>query len=154
LTVLDPERTWWGFVSRPDAIRFLHRFGQEWRAILGEPGLAEARVFHPGADLHWRDGRGVVIEEGSREQLDAEPPPGTIALGGAGWLARERRSRLWGEYLDGSDFWYEEAIPDPLRYEGVSPGQHHRYVFVRYREYVQRGSVRFVRFLRLEGGRR
>lgn len=149
---LDPELTWWGYVARPDGIRFLHRSGDEWQNALAEPGLVEARIFHPGADLRWLHDRGVVLEETSEEDLDADLQPDVLRLGGDGWWARDRRSRLWGEYLEDTETWYEESIPDPVRYEGIAPGHHHRYVFLHYREYVRHGAVRFVRFLRLQGG--
>ena len=148
------EGKWWGYEARPAAIRWLYRPREEWLQILGEETLVEARIFRAEVDIHWLDGRGVVIEEVSEEGREAELPPGAVYLGGDDWMVRQRRSRLWGEDLEGSDVWYEEMIPDPLRYEGIAAGPDQRYIFLRYREYVHEGAVRFVRFLKLEGGSR
>lgn len=148
-----PGTAWWGYLARPDSIRFLHRSGEEWRRLLGDPDLVEARVFHRGADLHWLDGRGVVLEDVPPAASDREVA-GAQTIGGDGWWVRERRSRLWGKHLEGTEVWYEEVIPDPLRYEGIDAGPPQLYVFLCYREYVRGGAVRFVRFLGLEGGKR
>lgn len=151
---LETPGDWWGYLARPDTIRFLRQPGEAWRQDLADPALVEARIFRPEADLHWLEDRGVLLEAVFQDGTEAADPAGTTRIGGPGWAARDRRSRLWGEHLEGTETWYEEAIPDPLCYPGISPGLETRYVFLRYREYVRAGTVRFVRFLSLEGGAR
>lgn len=73
-----------GYLATPAGIRFLYRPGAEWRELLAGPALVEARVFHLGADLHWLDGRGVLLQEVTQAQLAAEPPPDAISVGGHG----------------------------------------------------------------------
>lgn len=152
--VLETPGDCWGYLARPDTIRFLHQPGEAWRQDLADPSLVEARIFRPEADLHWLEDRGVLLEAISQDGTETAVAPGSIRIGGRGWAARDRRSRLWGEHLEGTETWYEEAIPDPLSYPEIPPGPEARYVFLRYREYVRAGVVRFVRFLSLEGGAR
>jgi hypothetical protein len=137
-----PQEPSWGFYTIATEARLLHAPAARWQEIAARSDLQELRVFNPDRDLHWRAGRGVELTASS------EPGGPEPTIGGAGWLQRDRRSRLWGEHLQG-DRWYEERIPDPLRYEGLTPA---RYAFLVYREYVQAGAVRYVRYLGVEGG--
>ncbi|HET9212194.1 MAG TPA: hypothetical protein VFR03_17455 [Thermoanaerobaculia bacterium] len=139
---LPPEPSW-GFYTTPAEARLLRAPNTRWREIASLPELQELRVFSTERDLHWQAGRGVELSVVSGADDGA-----ALAVGGAKWLQRERRSRLWGEHLAG-DLWYEERIPDPLRYEGLAPA---RYAFLRYREYVRDGAVVYVRYLGVEGG--
>lgn len=151
---LDSASDLWGFAATAARAELGRYPAERWRELLAQPRLVEARLFDGTWDLHWLDGRGVLLEvaepgDGSRGQTEQ---PGDFRIAGDGWLQRDRRSRLWGEWLEGTDTWYEERIPDPLRYEGIAPGLDHRYVFLRYREYVRDGRVEYVRYLEVEGG--
>jgi hypothetical protein len=133
----------WGFYTTPGEARLLRAPLGRWQEIASLPRLQELRVFGPERDLHWLAGRGVELSTGSDPGVSESQ-----RIGGAGWLQRERRSRLWGEHL-AEDRWYEERIPDPLRYEGLAPS---RFAFLLYREYVRDGVVGYVRYLGVEGG--
>ncbi len=140
----------WGFYTTPTKARLLRRRGLEWSELLAWPRLVEARLFAAGCDARWLEDRGIVLElVPPGEARDGE---GEEGIGGAGWLQRDRRSRLWGSWLEGSEAWYEERIPDPLFYRGLPPGPENRFPFLRYREYVRRGVVEMVRYLAVEGG--
>lgn len=149
---LAPAADCWGYLATPAAIRLLHRPGPEWATLLAEPRLAEARIWNPRLDLRWRDGRGVLLRVADPEAAGDGSPGET--LGGDGWWLRDRRSRLWGEWLEATGLWYEERIPDPIAYPGLEPGPENRNPFLRYREYVHGGVVAHLRFVKLEGGPR
>lgn len=138
---LTPDSRSWGFYTTPAEARLLRAPVERWAEVAGLPHLQELRLFGPEGDFHWREGSGVAIT----------PAPGG-APGSPGWWQRDRRSRLWGERLEGTESWYEERIPDPLFYEGLLPGAEERYAFLLYREYVYAGAVRYVRYLGVEGG--
>ena len=140
LAGLAPDAPLWGYLLTPSEARLCRLPAREWERQLASPRVQEARVFGAGRDLHWLDGRGVLL------QVDSSGP-----IGGEGWLERERCSRLWGEWLEDTGTWYEERIPDPLRYEGLEARKEHRNAFLRYREYVREGSVQYVRYLAVEG---
>jgi hypothetical protein len=140
---LDPAGDFWGFYTTPAEARLLRAPADRWREVAEQPWLQELRVFGPDRDLRWQGDRGVALTL-SEAGL----------VGGSGWLQRDRRSRLWGEWLEGTDTWYEERIPEPLRYSGLAPGTAHRYAFLGYREYVQDGVVRYVRYVEVVGGDR
>lgn len=133
----------WGFSTTVTEARLFHGPAARWLELARSPDLLELRVFSPGRDVHWLGSRGVeLVVAGPAE------PGGAPMIGGPGWLVRDRRSRLWGEWLR-DDLWYEERIPDPLRYEGLAGS---RYAFLRYLEYVRGGRVCHVRCLAVEGG--
>jgi hypothetical protein len=136
----------WGFWTTPARAGLGRRAAAEWQAVLSDPRLLEARVFGEALDLHWLAGRGFCLRP-------AGAAPGEAIGGGEEWLERERRSRLWGEWLAEAAGWYEERIPDPQRYEGLVPGRD-VLAFLVYREYVAAGVVRYVRYLRVEGAPR
>lgn len=152
----DPEATMWGMAATAARAELGLHPVERWREILERPRLIEARLFDETLDLHWLEGRGVVLEvAGSNAAEDGhDQPPPAERIEGEAWLQRDRRSRLWGEWLEDTETWYEERIPDPLRYPGIEPGAHHRYVFLRYREYLREGRVEYVRYLGVEGGER
>jgi hypothetical protein len=145
---LDPAGTCWGWYTTPTEARLLRAEADHWAEVAAQPNLQQLRVFALDRDLAWLVDRGVA--------LSVVPPPGGESapelIGGPGWLQRDRRSRLWGEHLEGTDTWYEERIPDPLLYEGLAPGAENRYAFLRYREYVRSGVVLYVRYIAVEGG--
>ena len=140
---LESEKTYWGFWIIPTRVRLERRSAADWRDVLREPHLQEARIFSRSLDLHWLDGRGLVVAPGAGD--------GT-SVGGDGWLERSRKSRLWGEWLEGTRAWYEERIPDPHEYVGLEPGPQNRFAFLRYREYLRDGQVRTIRYEGVEGG--
>jgi hypothetical protein len=152
---LDPAATLWGMAATAARAELGRYPVERWRQILERPRLIEARLFDETRDLHWLEGRGVVLEvAGSGAAGDGpDRSPPAERIGGDAWLQRDRCSRLWGEWLEDTDTWYEERIPDPLRYPGIEPGAGHRYVFLRYREYIREGRVEYVRYLGLEGGK-
>lgn len=150
--VLQDGEPYWGFFSTPAEIRLEQASGAAWREHLAHPRLLEVRVFSGDLDLHWREGRGVLLEEEAAPA--AALAGGAICIGGPGWMGREQRSRLWGEHLEGTDTFYEGRIPDPWRYPGLTPGPAQRYAFLRYREYLKEGVVRHVRYLEIVGGER
>ncbi len=146
VTSLPLETPCWGFYTTPTTARLLRAPRNRWEEIAALPHLQELRVFGPERDLHWLGDRGV--------ELAVVPAPSSSSpdrIGGPGWLQRDRRSRLWGELLGDTGTWYEERIPDPLRYEGLGS---HRFAFLVYREYVQAGVVRYVRYVEVQGGAR
>jgi hypothetical protein len=145
---LDPAGTYWGWYTTPTEARLLRTAAGHWDEVAARLHLQELRVFAPDRDLVWQVDRGVALSVVPRP--GGEPAPDLI--GGLGWLQRDRRSRLWGEHLEGTDTWYEERIPDPLQYEGFAPGTANRYAFLRYREYVRSGVVLYVRYIAVEGG--
>jgi hypothetical protein len=145
---LPSQTPCWGFYTTPTIARLLRAPRSRWEEIAGPPHLQELRIFGPERDLHWLGDRGVELAV-----VPAPSDPSPDRIGGPGWLQRDRRSRLWGEPLGDTGTWYEERIPDPLRYEGLEPGSH-RFAFLVYREYVQAGAVRYVRYLEVEGGTR
>lgn len=140
---LAPARPYWGFWTTPATAQLQRRLGREWQAQIDQEPPVELRVFGQDLDLHWLAGRGVCLSA-------AETSPAEV--GGPGWLERDRRSRLWGEWLEPTDAWYEERIPDPLRYGGLDPNAGNRFAFLRYREYIHRGVLQYVRYLGVEGG--
>lgn len=149
LAELTPDRRYFGFLTTPSQARWLFRAGGEWKDLLAaEPRLEEVRLFNHEADLHWLAGFGVLLREG------AASVEGETRIESPGWLERCRRSRLWGEWLEDTETWYEERIPDPQAYEGIEPGAAHNFVFLLYREYVEAGQIRHVRYLGLEGEKR
>jgi hypothetical protein len=141
---LDPAKEYWGFYTTPTAARLLRASQVGWSELARAPHLQELRVFGADRDLHWRGDRGVVLTT----TLAAEATDGVA--GGSGWWQRDRRSRLWGELLEGTETWYEERIPDPQRYEGLPAS---RYAFLVYREYVEDGVIRYVRYIDVQGDR-
>jgi hypothetical protein len=138
----------WGFWTTPAEAHLGRLPAGEWRSILSGPRITEARVFDEETDLHWRGDRGLRLA--TRQAAGA----GARLVDGGGWLQRERRSRLWGEWLAEAGGWYEERIPRPHRYQGLPEGPEGCLAFLVYREYVRRGVVEHVRYLRVEGGRR
>lgn len=154
LGAFDAAASVWGFVATAARVDLGRYPLDRWRELLGHPRLVEARLFDDQRDLHWLEGRGVLLSVdhpadpgGAQEQSPAD-----LRIEGKQWLQRDRRSRLWGEHLGGTESWYEERIPDPLRYPGIEPVDGHRYVFLRYREYVRGGRVEIVRYLEVVGG--
>ncbi len=117
-----------------------------WLEELSKPRVREVRVFNARLDARWLEDRGVSLA------TEPEGEPADAVVGGAEWLQRDRRSRLWGAWLKGTDSWYEERIPDPLRYQGLTPGAEHRFAFLCYREYIRCGVVEHIRFIEVEGG--
>ena len=144
---LGEATSYWGWYATPAEARLLSGLPAFWREVALRPYLQELRVFGPDRDAQWWEGRGVELAV-----VPKPTAPSPDLIGGPGWLQRDRRSRLWGEWLEGTDAWYEERIPDPLRYQGLEPGAQNRYAFLRYREYIQGGVVRYVRYLGVEGG--
>lgn len=146
LELVDEDRGYWGMVLTAAAARLGRAPGATWKERLREDTLLQARLFEPASDLRWRSGRGVVLRV---LKPGAAADDGETVIGGAGWCRRERCERLWGKALDGSGTWYEERIPAPQTYEGLAPG--HRFAFLKVVEYVEGGSVRYVRYVEVEG---
>jgi hypothetical protein len=147
LETLSEERSYWGMVLTPARARLAWKAGGTWKEVLREERALQARVFDERMDLHWREGRGVLLR--ILDETEGPVEEGEKTIGGDGWYRRERCMRLWGERLKGAGTWYEERIPAPQRYEGLDPG--HRYALLRSVEYVTQGSVRHVRFLEVVG---
>ena len=151
---IDPASACWGFAATAARV-VLGRYPVErWAELLESPRLVEARLFDDRRDFHWLEGRGVVLEVAAAGTA-AEPAgrqPRDFLIAGEEWLQRDRRSRLWGEWLEDSDSWYEERIPDPQRYEGLEPSAGNRFAFLLYREYIRAGRLEYVRYLGVEGG--
>jgi hypothetical protein len=143
-SLLPEEGDLWGFFTTPSEAHLGRRAAADWKSVLSDPRLVEARIFGEVMDLHWRGGQGILLAAGGANAAGDR-------VGGDSWLQRERRSRLWGEWLGEAGAWYEERIPAPLRYEGLSQGPESRFAFVVYREYVSSGTVCYVRYLRVEG---
>jgi|HubBroStandDraft_3_1064219.scaffolds.fasta_scaffold12092_2 hypothetical protein len=148
LDLLPREGEPWGFWTTAAEAHLGRLPAGEWRSILSGPRIAEARVFDGETDLHWRGDRGLRLST----RLPAATGAGPV--NGNGWLQRERRSRLWGEWLAEAGGWYEERIPKPHRYQGLPEGPEACRAFLVYREYVRGGVVEYVRYLRVEGERR
>lgn len=144
LTVLEEERMYWGFFTTPGEAEMSHWSGATWRRELAKHHVVEARIFGCGVDVHWLEDRGVLLAQDAEQK---EPQ----VIGGVGWSERDRRSRLWGEWLEGTDTWYEERIPRPLRYPGLEASARHRFPFLEYREYIRNGVVESVRYLHVKG---
>ncbi|MGH9361588.1 MAG: hypothetical protein ACRD2T_06695 [Thermoanaerobaculia bacterium] len=142
--LLPEDGDLWGFFTAPAEAHLGRLSAAEWRAVLADPRLTEARIVDEVWVLHWLGGRGVYLKAGGEDAAED-------LVAGEGWLQRERRSRLWGEWLAEAGGWYEERIPDPLRYTGLPQGPESRFAFLVYREYIFRGAVCHVRYLRLEG---
>lgn len=166
----------WGFFTTPAEAALERHDPAGWRRRLGPLALVEVRLFDERVDLHWLEDRGVLLglaSDGARDlgsgQGGSGDGPGESGggagqgerqggsggdgasgepVGGPGWLQRDRASRLWGERLADTGTWYEERIPRPQRYGGLGPSR--RYPFLAYREYVEGGAVRYLRYLRLE----
>jgi hypothetical protein len=150
----EPGSACWGFVATA-ARAVLGRYPLErWTELLESPRLIEARLFDDRRDFHWLENRGVVLEApGTNVAAEpTEPAERTFRIEGEHWLQRDRLSRLWGTWLEGTDSWYEERIPDPQRYGGLDPGKESLYGFLRYREYIRDGRVEYVRYRSVEGG--
>jgi hypothetical protein len=147
LALLPEAEGLWGYALTPATARLARLSGDQWRSVLREPFLLEARIFSSELDLHWLDGRGVCLRIRGVGEAGRDDD-----IAGQCWWWRDRRCRLWGENLEGHDAWYEERIPDPQRYAGLAPGAQSLYPFLRMREYLRAGSVRYVRFLEVEGG--
>ena len=145
---LVDESLYWGYYTTPDTARFLRHTWAGWRETLATARLQEARIFDRLVDVRWSGDRGVRL---GLDQGGGEPGG---ALAGEGWLQADRRSRLWGEWLAGTRTWYEGRIPDPLCYEGLEGGDHERFVFLIYREYIRAGTVHYSRLLDVEGSNR
>lgn len=154
LSAFDRGADCWGFVATAARVVLGRHPVERWTELLESARLAEARLFDDRRDFHWLEDRGVVLEiagEGDGAATVARQPQNFL-IAGDGWFQRDRRSRLWGEWLEGTDSWYEERIPDPQRYEGLEPGAGHRYAFLCYREYIRYGRVEYVRYRSVEGG--
>ncbi len=123
LAKLPSEETW-GFYTTATEACLLRAPRARWEEIARRPTLQELRVFNDERDLHWLGDRGVELAV-----IPTAPEGSAQHIGGPGWVQRDRRSRLWGEALEGTATWYEERIPDPLRYEGLDPGSP-RYAFL------------------------
>lgn len=149
LEAIAPREDYWGFLATPAEARLERRPGAEWRELLARPRRLEARIFADRLDLRWLDDRGLALVPAAEADAD-----GLEVVGGEGWQERERRSRLWGEWLEGSELWVEERIPRPIAYRGLAPGPASRDPFLRYVEYVRGGVVRQVRYLTVEGDSR
>jgi hypothetical protein len=143
--VLPATGDLWGFFTTAAEARLGRHTAAQWRSFLRRPGLVEARIFDEERDVHWLAGRGLFLVAAGP---DADPAE---VVGGEGWLQRDRRSRLWGEWLAEAGGWYEERIPHPQCYSGLAPGPENNFAFLVYREYVCQGAVRYVRYLRVEG---
>ena len=145
LAALPEEGSAWGFRTLPDEAMLERRSFAEWRKELGKAKLLEARIFSKTLDLHWLGDRGLLLADPSA--IDSE-----ATVGGEGWLERDRDSRLWGEWLEGSKAWYEARIPDPLCYKGLDPGPENCVPSLRYREWIRCGSSeRIVQYIGVEG---
>lgn len=154
LRAIDAGTTCWGIVATAARMTLGRHAIERWKELLDSPRLIEARVFDDEWDLHWLEDRGVILEVAGPGAASepASGRPEELLIAGDGWYQRNRRSRLWGEWLEGTDSWYEERIPDPQRYEGLEPGEGHRYAFLLYREYIREGRVEYVRYRSVEGG--
>lgn len=151
LVTLDPTAERWGFAATAVRARLGRLSLREWSEILAAPRLLEARLWDTTEDLHWLEGRGVLLRV---IPTSASVTGGaSLAVDGSGWLVRRRRSRLWGEWLEEAGGWYEERIPDVLHYDGIAPGAESRNVFLVAREYVRLGVVEHVRYLSVEGAK-
>lgn len=147
----ESDRVLWGYLLTASRARLLSASLSLWReAVTASPFLQELRVFDGAVDFHWLGERGVV-QSVDGETNDGEGT-GDPVVAPEGWLQRDRRSRLWGEWLRGTELWYEAGIPDPIAYEGLSPGPEQRFVFLRYREYICHGRAKYIRYLDIEGG--
>jgi hypothetical protein len=153
LATLDGSERRWGSAATAATAQLGRLSIEEWMKILAGPRLLEARLWNEGEDLHWLAGRGLLL----RTLAAGELPSGgaSLIVDGGDWLTRDRKSRLWGEWLDqqGAERgWYEQQVPDVLQYGGVSRGPDSLYVFILVREYVRGGLVQHVRFRGVEGG--
>ena len=148
LALLPEADDRWGFWTTPAEAHLGRQNAEQWRSVLAMPRLTEARIFGEDMDLHWRGDRGVCLRLRTAEAASEE------LVSGPGWLQRQRRARLWGEWLAEAGGWYEERIPDALRFAGLAWGPENVLAFLVYREYVFRGAVQYVRYLGVEGGSR